>query len=299
LGLSARLMLRRDTLHVLSAICLFVHVVYVVYIGGDHFEFRVFDFYWPLLAIAAVDGMLVLANLVERRAERTDPSYAGSIGSYAYATLFAVVIAYSTVLPIAHHCLTYDLRTRGETFGMHTPIAEKEYPAAFLLPFMEKLILIYNHAMDKSISQFVGTRWLEHRVFYEDQNRDWYDYCGRTEGLIPPDAVASYVSVGLPAYCLAELTAIDLCGLTDRVIAHHGEPSNRNRKMAHDRSAPEGYIESRHVNITVYPSTQSLSDALIRAQWALHLKDNFWMPFDSPDENWVRRSFPRHLLYNR
>ena len=39
-----------------------VHMTYLARIGGDHFEYRPLDFYWPLLAVAAAEGVLVLGT---------------------------------------------------------------------------------------------------------------------------------------------------------------------------------------------------------------------------------------------
>ena len=41
-----------------------VHMNYLARIGGDHFEYRPLDFYWPLLAVAAAEGLLVLGTFM-------------------------------------------------------------------------------------------------------------------------------------------------------------------------------------------------------------------------------------------
>ena len=57
----------RDGTFALVLLLLGTHMAYVMHIGGDHFEYRPLDFYWPLLAFPAATGLAGLAaRLVTR-----------------------------------------------------------------------------------------------------------------------------------------------------------------------------------------------------------------------------------------
>ena len=116
-------------------------------------------------------------------------------------------------------------------------------------------------------------------------------------GIIPDDAVMAYGAVGIAPYYLSELTIIDTHGLTDAAIARApSRHSNRERKIAHDRHPPPGYLEERGVNIEIHKAADTAEQALDRAQYAVQIGPNLWMPFDSPDAQWVFSRFSRQTL---
>ena len=47
----------RDGTYALVLLLVSTHMAYVMRIGGDHFEYRPLDFYWPLLALPAAEGI--------------------------------------------------------------------------------------------------------------------------------------------------------------------------------------------------------------------------------------------------
>ena len=47
----------RDGIHALVLLLVVTHMAYLLEIGGDLYEYRPMDFYWPLLAIAAAEGV--------------------------------------------------------------------------------------------------------------------------------------------------------------------------------------------------------------------------------------------------
>ena len=49
-----------DGIYSLSLLCVIAHMAYLLPIGGDHFEYRPLDFYWPLLALPAADAIALL-----------------------------------------------------------------------------------------------------------------------------------------------------------------------------------------------------------------------------------------------
>ena len=70
LALRARWRIFRDSIYALVLLCVFSHMAYVFNIGGDHFEFRPLDFYWPLLAPPAAEGIAHLGSRISASLRR-------------------------------------------------------------------------------------------------------------------------------------------------------------------------------------------------------------------------------------
>ena len=80
--------------------------------------------------------------------------------------------------------------------------------------------------------------------------------------------------------------------MTDATVARNPvEKPNHQRYMAHDRRPPAGYVEQRGVNFTIHPPATSELQALGRAEYAVKVGPALWMPFDSPDRQWVLDRF--------
>ena len=61
-ALRARWKAQRDLAYALPLFCILPHMAYIMRIGGDHFEYRPLDFYWPLLAVPACVGIVYLGG---------------------------------------------------------------------------------------------------------------------------------------------------------------------------------------------------------------------------------------------
>ena len=74
-------------------------MAYLLPIGGDHFEFRPLDFYWPLLAVPAAEGIALLGFRISaglRRFPRVPGSPAW--GSTCTITLFLPILFYASAI---------------------------------------------------------------------------------------------------------------------------------------------------------------------------------------------------------
>ena len=111
-----------------------------------------------------------------------------------------------------------------------------------------------------------------HQVFCEGQLAFWPT---REEGARigwEQRAVLAAPTVGVPGWVLPEVAIIDLFGLNDRVIARSPAKTDGERLMAHERTAPPGYVAAFRPNvfvnggrIVVAPRAEPLTDARIRA----------------------------------
>jgi arabinofuranosyltransferase len=295
LGAIARTIGGRDDRHWLSALCIVPHAAYLVDIGGDHFEYRMLDFWWPLLAVAAADGVFTIATVARGLAERVTGVHAASFAQFIAGSTLVCVLLYSTMLQFAQFCLTYDKRGRMETLGLNAPVTVSSFPAAFLLPGMTELTIPYRAAQDYTSKHSVGLRWPEHRNFWHQQATAFAAYEPYTERLFPSDAVMAYATIGVASFSLGNLTIVDEHGLTDRVIAHNNTTTdNKYRQLAHDRHPPPGYLRERGVNLNVLPSQSRM---LATQRYALRLRDDLWMPLVSEQPDWLERAFRTRGLW--
>jgi hypothetical protein len=75
-------------------------------------------------------------------------------------------------------------------------------------------------------------------------------------------AVIALTTVGVPGWTMPNVAILDVFGLNDAVIARNPVAAERFRLMAHDRSAPPGYIECFRPNVEMQPN----GTPLIRAR---------------------------------
>ena len=117
-------------------------MAYLLPIGGDHFEFRPLDFYWPLLAVPAAEGIALLGSGIStglRRFPRV-PRWAAGGGTYTIA-LFLPVLFYANAIQGV-------LLIRGgyasKILRMHAELNEENAGWLLAAPGMPALVAISN-----------------------------------------------------------------------------------------------------------------------------------------------------------
>lgn len=303
LGAFARLHRTGDSVYALAALCIFPHMLYLVRIGGDHFEYRPLDFYWPLLAVAAVEGVFWAAHGAERLAVRLRLEIHTIVRRAAVAVGVALLALYGTVLQFGKYCLTYEFDGETPPRLLAEGITRDNFPAAFLLPGMGRLVPVYNAALKQCTSHGIAATQCEFRAVWQRWHGWWAPYevlIG--QGVFPPDAVSATPAAGIKPYFLADLAFIDEHGLTDRHVARlpTGTP-NAQRLIAHDRVAPHDYLYERGWNIQVYPALRARAGLRYRPdtgrtpqQWAplwLRLSDDLLMPLEVRGAAWATWTF--------
>ena len=203
---------------------------YTLRVGGDHFEFRVYQHWVPLLLIS----LPVVAQAAGLSARRS-------------LAALAAMILLGWPLPWLHWWHTHRLVTRAETFKLHYRVS----------PHLPSGLRWYGAAWDELegwlIQHLVGLRHQEHKIFGEQQLAR---FPSREEGAqISGDGhpVLAYHTIGVPGWVLPNVAVLDWFGLNDVVIAH-AKPTrslSEVRQMAHDRGPPEGYIECFRPNVFV------------------------------------------------
>ena len=290
---------RGDLRLVLPLACIVPHMAYVFRIGGDYFEYRPLDFYWPLLAVPAASGIVHLGTVASVLLRRPHSMWSGRLapGPRACAVvLFVPTLFYAGALQGVLLFQGAAARSYEERF--HLEVDRENAGWLFAAPGMGALASISNDLRRRTTRQLVGLRFAEHREAARLKLEEWSDYERMERGVFPEDALTATGALGIQSYFLPDLRVVDGHGLVDAVVARNPVTwANSERLMAHDRRPPPGYVlEERGVNVMVLPSATSEEEALSRGAYAFQVAPDLWMPFDAADHDWVLDRFdPRKL----
>ncbi|MYB20344.1 MAG: hypothetical protein F4Y16_15390 [Holophagales bacterium] len=287
---------------VLPLVCIVPHMAYVFRIGGDYFEYRPLDFYWPLLAVPAAAGIVGLGSAASALLRRTLSARSGlpAPGPRACAVvLFMPTLFYAGALQ--GDLLLQGAAVENYQERFHPEVDQENGGWLLAAPGMEALASISNDLRWRMTRQSVGLRFAEHREAAKLKLEDWADYGSMERGAFPEDALTATGALGIQSYFLPDLRVVDGHGLVDPVVARTPVAwPNSERLMAHDRRPPPGYVlEERGVNLMVLPSASSEEEALSRGAYAIQAAPDLWMPFDAADHDWVLARFDETRLRMR
>ena len=301
LAMRTRWRSRRDTAYALPLLCIFVHMIGVMRVGGDHFEYRPLDFYWPALSVPVSAAILDLGSRIsESRLLRRFTRLGPASGANAWSlVIFAPLLFYCSA--IQGVLLLAGARTVHYTNKLHFELNEGNTGWFLAIPGMTVLVPISNDLRRLAAEQSIALTFAEHRAFARDRIRKWSPYENMERGLIPKEAVTLGAALGISYYYLPDLTVVDSAGLTDATIARTPvDTPNFERQIAHDRRPSREYIEERGVNINVDPPAHSEHQALLRAPYALKVGADLWLPFSEIRIGGLNESiiakFPEHAL---
>ena len=292
----------RDGAFALPLLLMGVHMAYVMRIGGDYFEYRPLDFYWPLLAFPAAVGIVHLGSRLAVGRWRPRLPGLGRMGARACAVaVFVPVLFYAGAIQGALLFEGAALRDWLDWVSRrHVELDSDNAGWLLAAPAMPMLVAISNDLRRRSARHFVATPFARHHEFAALRLRQYKAYEHMERGALPPDSLMAGGGIGIRFYYLPGLKVVDKGGLTDATVARNPVThANHERLMAHDRRPPPGYLEERGVNITVHPVARSRLKAFMRAQYAVQFGPESWMPFDSPDEEWVLDRFAGRSLHVR
>ncbi len=276
-GIVWRARLTRNPADLAGLLCLLGQGAGLVWIGGDHFGFRMLDWWWPVLAVG---GATVAARIERPR--------------WGWA-LVGVATVYSSVLELAHDVGV--LTARGKPPN-HIVLDTTTAPVLWAVPGLPLLLPAYNSAGKTITRHLVGMRDHNHRWFARDQTIKFQPYLDAREGLdLPSDAVARRLSVGIMPWCMPDLEIIDEHGLTDAVVARTPVSEDwSSRQMAHERFPPPGYLRERGVNLLIRGAVDTVEEGLAYYPFALPIADGVVMPFESDEPEWVEQRFAERGL---
>ena len=311
---------RRCLTYALPLLCIVSHAAYIARIGGDHFEFRPLDFYWPLLAVPAAEGIVGLGAMMSERLRRGASDHWKS-GACALL-LFIPIVFYSNVIQ------GFLLIEKSTSSIFRETLDEESTGWLLLVPGMSVLDASIADLHKLFRCHWNAGRAAAHEEYTTRAIRDFRPYESVDWDMFPLDAVTSVTGAGILPFYAYGLTVIDEYGLNDATIARNPvSHPNHQRCIAHDRSPPSGYLEKRGVNFTVYPaaSGERVEAFSARAEafgaryavkvgrqrcmaqdhsppsgylerrgvnfYAVKVGRDLWMPFDSPDHQWVIERF--------
>jgi arabinofuranosyltransferase len=231
LGKNARAAIKREfsaaqAVVLAALLCHFLY--YTIVVGGDHFEYRVYNHYLVLIPVS----FLWLLSRTAMRASR----------AAAFMLLF---IALSLPVPWTHWRYSQDLITRDETSHMKVPVAP-HWPAP-----VRWYAGLFDRMQFELIDHSVCIRHQEHKICQEYLVQL---YPSREEGLLlPSDGYPVHVAaaVGVASWVLPRVNILDVLGLNDYVIARLPVPPDEIRQMAHDREAPKDYLFCFYPNVFI------------------------------------------------
>ena len=298
LALRSRWQVHRDSSFALPLLCVAAHMAYLLPIGGDHFEFRPLDFYWPLLAVPAADGIALLGFGISTGLQKLPrvPRWATAGRPYTIA-LFLPVLFYANAIQGVLLFEGTAIREQDRTW--HFELDQENAGWMMAAPGMPALVAISNEMRRLSARHFVGQRFGQHRYFAYLHTRAWEPYEKMERSFIPDDTLTIGYGLG-QFYFLPDLKVLDYYGLTDATVARNPSTrANRERAMAHDRQPPPEYLKQRGVNLTIFRPASSPERALNVADYAVTFGPDLWMPFNTVSAQWATARFAEHGLRAR
>ena len=235
---------RRHTLRVplLYAAIVVPHCLYVARIGGDHFEYRPLDLYFPFLFLLVGDGTREVVGWVRR-----------SVGGTAMAAGYgALVLLGLTWIPARSHvefpsAYVAGFPGRRGGAGESARFLDPGSDPLLRLPGLARLAETHRDLIRETTSRFVGIRAEEHRLFLGtvmDTGRRMRLLVDRR--LWPKDTHIAISAVGAIPY-VTNLRTLDRLGLTDPVVARSA-PADL-RILAHDKHATFEYAAEQGVDL--------------------------------------------------
>ncbi|MEW5923883.1 MAG: hypothetical protein AB1746_07845 [Candidatus Zixiibacteriota bacterium] len=225
------------------------YILYIIYLGGDHFEYRPLDIILPVMAISIQEGFRAMwYKISESRLKFIRP----------VVPLYAIIalILYTSSAQLSHSNFPDKYNS---AIGMKASEA-----GSFLLnlPGLKSYLGLSDKIHARLASQFVCIRQEEHKMALEQvfipQAQLYNEFIDK--GYIDRNEIISLWCVGAIPYYTG-LTTIDYLGLTDEHVAHRKLPDIPakllpiDKLMAHQKRADYEYLKERKVTyISVRPA---------------------------------------------
>jgi len=247
------------------------HALYVIAIGGDHFEYRPLDVYFPFLFLLLFDGARALARSPRSR--------------LVAALWVALTLLGLWELPWQSH------RQSPGRYLAGFPGASADTPEAarfldpdrdplYRLPGLHAIAAAHRSLLVAATARFAGVRAEEHRRFFgiESANARRLAELIR-EGRLPRDTYVAMPCVGVIPY-VTDLPTLDRLGLTDAHVAHG--PFARREFVAHDKVATMDYARTHGVELWTDPRpiVHLTDEALRRAMRQTRDGEETWYAAD-------------------
>jgi len=223
----------------LFAAAVLPHALYVAAIGGDHFEYRPLDAYFPFAFLLVADGLQELARFRARAASVT--------------ACLALLVVGLWELPWQSHLQfpgSYASGFPGMALAGDAPGRDFLDPARdplYGLPGLRAIAATHRDLLRTTTSRFVGIRQEEHRMFLATAVAQARLLEGLVDrGILTRDLYMAVGSVGAIPY-VTDFRTLDRHGLTDAHVAHSGFALKE--LSAHGKVATLAYASARGVDL--------------------------------------------------
>jgi len=232
----------------LFAAALIPYGLYIIAIGGDHFEYRPLDLYFPFAALLIGDGLRALGN--SRR------------GMATARLMTALILGGLVLLPWRSHVefpRSYSSGFPGYESSAG-PEAERFLdPAAnpiTRLPLLREWAAAHRTLVRRTTARFAAVRQEEHAMFLAQMLDEGAAIRRRIdEGRLPSDLFIATDCVGAVPY-RSNARTLDRLGLTDAWVAHRPFADPR---VAHGKSATPEYARQRGVDLWFHDPARLLA----------------------------------------
>lgn len=228
------------------------HALFVASVGGDHFEYRAVDVYFPFVLLLVHDGARALAR--------------GFRSTLAVAVLLLAVLFATVSIPTRSHL--YFPSEYWPGYPNSAPAGDRRADylnpdglSLFDLPVLREIDAMHRRAMVRLSSHFIALRQEEHRYCLDALSKQTGPIVRAiARGDLPKDTYVAIDCVGLIPYA-TDLRTLDRRGLTDRVVARYGtrDPA---RFMAHEFFADPAYARARGVDVWSFHASNLVWDVL-------------------------------------
>jgi arabinofuranosyltransferase len=241
------------------------HALYVAAVGGDHFEYRPLDLYFPFVFLLVAFGALAWSRT--------------RAGAAAAALVLALVTIGLWEIPWQSH------RQFPEQPGVGFPGLSSDPDAARFLaperdpierwPGLRDLANAHRALLGRLSASYIGIRQEEHRAFLESVAPEGRELARSVErGVIPRDVYLAIDCVGaIPYY--SGLRILDRRGLTDAAIAR--STTSGPRLMAHEKTTTLEEARRRGVDLwaedaahVLLPATAKRTLTMVREAMSRH-----------------------------
>ncbi len=273
-------------------------MAYLLPVGGDRFEYRPLDFYWPLLALPAAEGIALIGSSISaglRKLPRNTFTFV-RMDTFTLA-LFVPVLFYASSMQAT--LLFEKAEIQKTNVSRHFELNRNDADWLLAAPGMAVFAAISNDLRLQAAKVGVASRTASHRMGYLSGTLSWKPYEEMGPGIIPDDALHTEGAMGR-GYFLPTLRFLDYHGLADATVARTPVTHpNAERWMGHDRRPTHEYLKERGVNFRVFRPASSAAAALELANYAVKFGPELWMPFDAVNAKWAADRFAHRDLKAR
>jgi len=201
---------------------------YTFKIGGDYFEYRVYS---HLIVLIFVSVLWFLNDLMF---------------SWKKAVVFfSIIIFLSWPIPWTHWLYSQSYTTRDQTINFKLKIAE-------IFPWgIRHYVEIFDQMQLWLISHGICIRHQEHKVFAKYFRQQMPPRKLGEKEKFEKFSILEISSPGYLGWVFPHLMILDTLGLNDYVVARTPAFDKRFRFMAHERHAPEAYLQCFEPNVSI------------------------------------------------